>query len=493
MDQNLVEDNARESNQIISNDNEIGYTADQLESQEDLIKLVAEKESKELKFKKNILIGILSFVFIATLITSILAIIDRHSNSKKSFISLANNEDTTNYGCLIDAGSKGSRLYVFKWQQSKKDPLPDLTEINKISFKSPLAKIGSDVEIEMLLNNMAAKCKNEIKTLYPKIMDFRNVPFYLKATAGMRSIPIERQKQILKIVRKAIRINGFLYKNDDFAKVITGKDEGIYGWIALNYLNGILPENEKDKKIKKEPYGVLDLGGSSMEFTFLTDKTKVKDNQYKLKLKNIDYNIYTFCFDHLGQFDMYSTISDYLIKKNINEKYISHPCLLKDYSENYTYNNKQYYFNGTGNFEKCNNLIKENIKKGKCNYEKCSINGTYQPVVSKSQKFYAISGFAHVVGALGLKKNKKHSASEILAAAKTFCGKSYIDEKKNYEDAAMPYFRLYCYLGNYIYYLLVEGFGFDKDWDNIKFTKKINDKDSTWAVGAMLSEILNLN
>ena len=41
MDQNLVEDNAKESNQIISNDNEIGYNADQLESQEDLMKLVA--------------------------------------------------------------------------------------------------------------------------------------------------------------------------------------------------------------------------------------------------------------------------------------------------------------------------------------------------------------------------------------------------------------------------------------------------------------------
>ena len=45
--------------------------------------------------------------------------------------------------------------------------------------------------------------------------------------------------QILSSVRQTLRKSGFMFK-DDYAKIITGKQEGVSAWITVNYLLGHL-------------------------------------------------------------------------------------------------------------------------------------------------------------------------------------------------------------------------------------------------------------
>jgi len=64
-------------------------------------------------------------------------------------------------------------------------------------------------------------------------------PLFLFGTAGLRRLPPARQAALLGHVRAALRASSFAFE-DGWARVISGADEGAFGWIALNYLAGRL-------------------------------------------------------------------------------------------------------------------------------------------------------------------------------------------------------------------------------------------------------------
>lgn len=45
--------------------------------------------------------------------------------------------------------------------------------------------------------------------------------------------------QILRSVRQALAKSPFMFK-DNYARIISGEEEGISSWITVNYLNGAL-------------------------------------------------------------------------------------------------------------------------------------------------------------------------------------------------------------------------------------------------------------
>lgn len=84
---------------------------------------------------------------------------------------------------------------------------------------------------------------------------------------------------------------------------MSGDDEGIYGWIAMNYVKNLLP-NQKEKNYmlprgnpiifesgeeEKETYGILDLGGSSLEVTL--EKKGDSNNEFVHKIDILGFYI----------------------------------------------------------------------------------------------------------------------------------------------------------------------------------------------------------
>jgi len=56
--------------------------------------------------------------------------------------------------------------------------------------------------------------------------------------------------------------------NFSWQEVISGKDEGIYQWISINYVLGKLdPERKSGEESDKGPrtVGAIDMGGASMQ------------------------------------------------------------------------------------------------------------------------------------------------------------------------------------------------------------------------------------
>ncbi len=70
-------------------------------------------------------------------------------------------------------------------------------------------------------------------------------------------LPLE---QILKSVRSFLsskQNSPFLFKSE-WAKVISGKEEGAFGWLAFNYLKRLVGP-KRDKTKNEQPYAVVEV------------------------------------------------------------------------------------------------------------------------------------------------------------------------------------------------------------------------------------------
>ena len=100
----------------------------------------------------------------------------------------------------------------------------------------------------------------------------RSTPVLMLGTAGMRRLPVERQEALLASGRRVLATSGFFFE-PEYVRVLSGAEEGAYGWLALNFIGGrLLPEPGAGALALAPPreprlLGALDMGGSSVEGT----------------------------------------------------------------------------------------------------------------------------------------------------------------------------------------------------------------------------------
>lgn len=173
---------------------------------------------------------------------------------------------------IIDAGSSGSRLYVYEIKNDGKkiDVLYPAVGQEANSKGRALSSVSDHNDsVKVFLTTMTSKYNQSSTT--------GKIPLYILATAGMR---IKDEKEADSIYAKISRIaskeklNGFHLEK---AMTISGRYEGFYAWIAANYRNGKLGFNnsspEKPLTYTGEPYGILEIGGASMQIAFAANKT----------------------------------------------------------------------------------------------------------------------------------------------------------------------------------------------------------------------------
>ena len=75
------------------------------------------------------------------------------------------------------------------------------------------------------------------EVLRDKEDEWHTYPIYLKATGGLRTLPQPQRVQLLDCVRKLFHnttFNPFDFE-DERARVISGEEEAIYGWVGVNF------------------------------------------------------------------------------------------------------------------------------------------------------------------------------------------------------------------------------------------------------------------
>lgn len=143
------------------------------------------------------------------------------------------------YAVVIDAGSTGSRVHVFKFTSSSGQ-----LELHFDKFDA--LKPG--------LSSYADNPPGAAQSLAPLLaLAMETVPKHLHAsthvmvgaTAGLRLLPDGKADVILAEVRKWLRAGYPFVFNDDDVKILSGVDEGAFAWLTLNYLLGNLGKGEQ--------------------------------------------------------------------------------------------------------------------------------------------------------------------------------------------------------------------------------------------------------
>lgn len=188
------------------------------------------------------------------------------------------------FGIVIDAGSSGSRLQIYSW----KDPrLTNLKNNYELAYTLPKVekgtKYGNDwmYRVEPGISSLADKSGDVGGYLQPLLNHARDhippflekeTPLFLLATAGMRLLPPVKQAEILQETCHFFR-HHTAFKIDEpsdvgpcgsSVRIITGEEEGLFGWIAVNYLmDGFMGQGQDHTT-----YGFLDMGGASTQIAF---------------------------------------------------------------------------------------------------------------------------------------------------------------------------------------------------------------------------------
>ncbi|KAL1276053.1 hypothetical protein QQF64_035676 [Cirrhinus molitorella] len=364
--------------------------------------------------------------------------------------------------------------------------------------------ISSYVQNPPAAGESLKKCLDITKAAIPE-GQWKATPVYLGATAGMRLLRLQNQSladSILKEVSKTLQNYPFDFRG---ARIITGMEEGAFGWITINYLlESFVKHSFEGLWIHPKAgtiVGALDLGGASTQISF-TPKAKVKDpdSAFNLQLFGYKYELYTHSYLCYGMDQALKKLQAYLHKTAGASPVISHPCYHNGYILNVTWaelynspcvdtpNNYNptatVSFSGTGNPSLCLSLIENIVNLTDCALSPdCGFNGVYQPPVNG--EFFAFSSYFYTFDFLGLAP--KAPLAQVLSTIETHCNKNWTTLTAENPAIKAKYLKDYCASAHIIMTLLLKGYKFNTTWDKISFQKRVADTDIGWTLGYMLN------
>ena len=172
------------------------------------------------------------------------------------------------YALMIDAGSTGSRIHIYKFHNC--GPSPDYEyEVFKQTNPGLSSYAGRPLEAAQSLDDLL----DTALSVVPQALQ-SCTPVAVKATAGLRLLGAAESEAILEAVRHRLHEKyPFSLQDRDGVVIMDGKDEGVFAWITANYLLGTI----RGATASDTPtYAVLDLGGASTQIVFkpVIDSTK---------------------------------------------------------------------------------------------------------------------------------------------------------------------------------------------------------------------------
>nr|AAL37302.2 ecto-nucleoside triphosphate diphosphohydrolase-1 [Torpedo marmorata] len=396
------------------------------------------------------------------------------------------------FGIVLDAGSSHTGLFIYQWLAEKMNDTGVVRQRDSCSVKGPgISSYWADVEQAGL---SLRDCLNEAKRSIP-VEQHRETPVFLGATAGMRLLRSQNSSQAEKLLQA---VEAFIHSYPfDFqgAQIVTGADEGAFGWITINYLMGNFLQ---DMAGPHETVGALDLGGASTQITFVPDgEIESLDNSMHFRLYGKNYEMYTHSYLCYGKDQ---ALKMFLQKLGVSANgTVFNPCFNEGYEKSINVSN---FFTspctpmppwtthqtlrviGTGNSHQCRDHVRQIFNQSSCAWNQCSFNGVYQPHVWG--KYGAISAFYFVMKFFNMDKEKV-SLDEVKVAVDKFCSTPW-DQAKNEYKIKEKYLSENCFSGHYVLILLVDGYNFTSStWNNIQFMKKIGGSDAGWTLGYMLN------
>lgn len=198
------------------------------------------------------------------------------------------------YAAVIDAGSSGSRIYLYQISPdsgfvsikelfSSKNAEHGLSHYDGSNGPGAATTDAGPDGVEPLLAAMG----NYISSQGINKNQFR---INVLATAGMRLVAAPTASAIYDSVRSTITQNGYHVGQ---IGTITGQSEGLYSWADVNFLNGSF-------KAQRTPEGIVEVGGASSQVAFVT-ALRNADNVVIRTVNGVEYPVFSVSYLGLGQ------------------------------------------------------------------------------------------------------------------------------------------------------------------------------------------------
>ncbi|KAI9795560.1 MAG: Golgi apyrase [Piccolia ochrophora] len=455
------------------------------------------------------------------------------------------------YGVILDAGSSGTRIHVYKWLDSaaarkhadvaELKNLPVLRTEKKWTHKAHpgISTFGEDPG---LVGPYLTPLFEHAYKHIPKDA-VADTPIFLLATAGMRLLPNLQRKRLLQEICTYTQAHTDFHLSDcDLQiQVIPGETEGLYGWIATNYLLGGFdaPADHAHGK-GHHTYGFLDMGGASAQIAFAPNATEAHKHANDLKLVRMrrldgrpsEYRVFVTTWLGFGVHEARRKFVDRLYDASAapGVKELPDPCLpagLKQDKSGAIISTESTpvpdgpYLIGKGDFQGCLKATYPILDKdAPCEDEPCLFHGVHAPAIDFDvNHFVGISEYwhtTHEIFEMG-HKEKSYDLKTYQERVEQFCSKSWktiVSEvegkklgKKVTTDSAMEV----CFKASWLINMLHQGIGIprvgieDTQTDGHNGTKevmehaakagfldpfqavnKIHDTEVSWTLGKMV-------
>ncbi|KAJ5071020.1 adenosine/guanosine diphosphatase [Anaeramoeba ignava] len=412
-------------------------------------------------------------------------------------------ETITKYGIVIDAGSTGSRIHIYKWSESTEEMTPFVEEIAP-EFKTKPGISYSHKNLEMI-DSLVGDLLDFAMDHIPK-NKYKSTVVYLQATAGIRLLPKKQQESIINKCREVVHEYPFLYTPENI-RVITGEEESLFGWITVNFLTGNFEIENSSLHSNKSTIGCLDLGGGSVQIAYVPsaiNQSSVEDKSlfHKLFINGSIYRVYAVSFLGYGATEANIQMIQYLEDHQKSLDYRGHSiaissCYPYGFWGDFCTTNKENCKFVLGNFDyqECKQeILQAKFPNKKCNFSNCSINGTFQPDLQDS--YVGLSVFFHLNSFLFGNDNPNSTIQELTQKGDQYCNLKYSEMVKTHHKntRTFPYLGLYCFYLVYSNTLLENIFGFSINGEqNINKIGSVDETEISWTTGSIIYHLSNIH
>jgi Golgi apyrase len=464
----------------------------------------------------------------------------------------------SSYGTPVANTPKGTRVHIYRWLNSdaarkqasdaQLHTLPVIETDKKWTKKiHPGISTFGDHPHDVGPNHLQELLAHALSNIPAD--DIPNTPLFLLATAGMRILPAVQRREVLKEVcafaRKTTKFQ--LPDCDLHIQVIPGETEGLYGWIAANYLLGGFDQpKDHDHGKQHSTYGFLDMGGASAQIAFAPNTTEAEKHANDLTLMRLrtldgtplEYKVFVTTWLGFGVNQARQRYIKALLNSS-KSKELPDPCMPAGLKIDVTEDGQMIdpdesdsdddgddekkpaaQLVGTGKFSECLHQTYPLLEKEKeCLDMPCLINGQHVPAIDFDvNHFVGVSEYWHTTHEIFEKghADKAYDFKTYQERVEEFCGKHWKNIEKGIkkhkwgkkvdEEKA----REVCFKASWIINMLHDGIGVprvgieDLDGDQnttkavidgakekgfldpFQAVNKINEVEVSWTLGKMV-------
>ncbi|XP_051524649.1 ectonucleoside triphosphate diphosphohydrolase 4-like isoform X1 [Myxocyprinus asiaticus] len=469
---------------------------------------------------------------------------DRHYHTRLGRVPDMEATDTNNpnlnYGLVVDCGSSGSRVFVYTWPRHNGNlhELLDIKQMRDKHRKPVVMKIKPGISEYASTPDKASDYISPLLSFAAQHIPknkHQETPLYILCTAGMRVLPESQQEALLEDLRTDIPVNFNFLFSDSHVEVISGKQEGVYAWIGINFVlgrfNHVEDENEavvevqvpgSDQQVtlvRRRTAGVLDMGGVSTQIAYEVPKTvSFASPQQEEIAKNLLAEFNLGCDAHRTEHVYRVYVSTFLgfggnaARHRYEESLISNtqiqnkllgqhqgesadspvldPCLPLTLQDEVGPPDQKVHLRGTGDFERCRLLLQPFLNR--TNDTNTSLNGVYQPPIDfPNSQFYGFSEFYYCTEDV-LRMGGDYNSSKYAKAAQNYCATQWKTLKERFDrglyasHADVHRLKYQCFKSAWMYEVLHSGFAFPPAYENLRTALLVYDKEVQWTLGAIL-------